>query len=298
MNGRLAGVQSTFRSIAMACAIAGLVSCTGELFDPDDDEVAILPGNTAMLVGDTAKLSLFSAQQGTITGAVDWTSSAPAVATVSSSGVVRGVSIGNAVIRGAPAQNSSKVAIVTAQVQRYAPLASTYAFTFRFDSTRFEVTAPNGGCPIASVFCTYTRPSGANSNTLSGTMKILDSTFNYTPTSPAGPARLVSIAEVLLNGRFCQFPDFAIPVGCIDYEDVPTSRHTALITRASAYPPSGSFVRIDSGLVSGDTPTERFLSLTYEANRDSIYGRFTWVLHRSARSPTTQLGSFVARRQR
>lgn len=282
----------------MACAIASLVSCTGDLFDPDDDEVQILPGNTAVLVGDTARLSLFSAQQGTVTGAVEWTSSAPSVATVTSSGLVTGVGIGNAVIRAVPAQNSAKVATVAVTVQRYAPLASTYTFTFRFDSTRFEVTAPNGGCPVASGFCTYTRPSGANSNTLSGTMKILDSTFTYTPTSPTGPARLVSIAEVMLNGRFCQSPDFAIPVGCIDYEDVPTSRHTALITRATTYPGSGSFVRIDSGRVSGDAPTERFLSLTYEATRDSIYGRFSWVLHRSVRSPTTQLGSFVAKRQR
>lgn len=296
MNCSFGRIQMMLRGAAAALAVCGVLACNDSI-DPIAIDVAVTPVSTDLLTGDSTKLTA-TVSGATGNDAVQWTSSASAIASVSNAGIVLGVAPGSATISATSVADPTKVATVAVRVsQKYVPITGTYDLTFTFDSTRLEATAPNNGCPTSQGYCTYTRPTGVKS-TLSASMKILDSTFNFTPTFPSGPTRVVSIAEVMMSGRFCKIPDFAIPVGCVEFEDMALSRHTALITRVTAMPATSSFVRIDSGTVSGDFPTERFLSLTYDVAPDSLYGRFLWIMHKSVRSPIAQMGSFVAKRRK
>ncbi|MBC8088483.1 MAG: Ig domain-containing protein [Phycisphaerae bacterium] len=284
------------RVMALVSLVA-VASCSeGDPVVPESVTIDVSPDSASIYAGSVQTFT--ATVSGTSDTAVEWQSSAPTIATVTNAGVVTAVAAGNAVLTATSVRDRSKTATVDIKVlSLFYPLTGTYDLTFVFDSTRFEVTAPFDGCPTTQTYCTYTRLAGAKS-TLSGTLIIPEQTFVFTPQFPSGPPRLVSLVQVMMSGRFCVTPIAGDPVGCARFEDVPMSRHSGNMDRVQTIPGTKSFVRLDSGAVSGDFPTERYLSLTYDVHADSLHGRALWILYKNFRSPTAQLGSFVARRRK
>jgi hypothetical protein len=110
---------------ALTCAVlASLLACTTETHAPVAS-VAITPTHSAIVRGASQMLavSLFDSSQTPTLAAVTWTSSAPAVATVSESGIVSAIGYGVATISaGANGKSASAEVVVTAP-----PITGAYA---------------------------------------------------------------------------------------------------------------------------------------------------------------------------
>ena len=97
LTSRVGTLASVGQALVVALALAGQVACdAGRVASPKGPHLFLTPPSASIAVGDSATFSASDDIPGS--SGYTWTSSAPAVATVSATGVVRGLAPGRSSI--------------------------------------------------------------------------------------------------------------------------------------------------------------------------------------------------------